>query len=141
MALELHQKRFIWFFTASNPTLTFGGLEGESKSEMYKQLPAHLCPQSIYITPAATFADVVQQVRMQRMDYPFIAKPDVGMKGILFRKIENDAHLEKYHRHVPVIILSSSSLTFLTKLVFFITESPVPAKDVLLLLYKKTCWK
>ena len=77
------KSRSFWFFTASNPTLTFGGLEGESKSEMYKQLPAHLCPRSIYITPLAPFADVAQQVRMQRMDYPFIVKPDVGMKGIL----------------------------------------------------------
>jgi len=26
-----------WFFTASNPTLTFGGFEGEGKKEMYDQ--------------------------------------------------------------------------------------------------------
>ena len=30
-----------WFFTAANPTLTFGGYEGESKMEMYSLLPAH----------------------------------------------------------------------------------------------------
>jgi hypothetical protein len=69
---------------------------------MYKQLPAHLCPHSIYIRPSASFADVLQQVSMQKMEYPFIVKPDVGMKGILFRKIENEKQLEKYHGQMPV---------------------------------------
>ena len=30
--------RSCWFFTPSNPTLTFGGFEGESKKEMYDQM-------------------------------------------------------------------------------------------------------
>ena len=28
-----------WFFSSSNPTITFGGFEGEGKKEMYDQLP------------------------------------------------------------------------------------------------------
>ena len=41
--------RSLWFFTASNPTLTFGGYEGESKIEMYKQLPSGTYPKTILI--------------------------------------------------------------------------------------------
>ncbi len=29
--------RSFWFFSASNPTITFGGFEGERKREMYDQ--------------------------------------------------------------------------------------------------------
>ena len=34
----------VWFFTPSNPKLTFGGMEGEPKKEMYDLLPVHLFP-------------------------------------------------------------------------------------------------
>src|SRR5678809_983904 len=40
--------RSIWFFSSSNPTLTFGGFEGESKKEMYDQLPLSSFPRTIY---------------------------------------------------------------------------------------------
>ena len=41
----------LWFFTPSNPTLTFGGFEGESKKEMYDQLPPGSYPKTVYISP------------------------------------------------------------------------------------------
>jgi hypothetical protein len=47
-----------WFFSSSNPSLTFGGFEGERKSEMYKQLPPGSYPKSIYLKPALSFAEV-----------------------------------------------------------------------------------
>jgi len=34
--------RSLWFYTASNPTLAFGGFEGVPKSQMYNQLPEEL---------------------------------------------------------------------------------------------------
>lgn len=94
--------RSLWFFTASNPTLAFGGFEGEAKSEMYKQLPSNLCPRSIYINADIPFEDVTKQLNLSTIQYPFIVKPDIGMKGILFRKIEHEHQLQKYHEHVPV---------------------------------------
>src|SRR5688500_17701254 len=76
------KSRSLWYFTASNPTLSLGGFEGEAKSEMYKQLPPDYCPKSIFISPQISFNDVVKQVVENDMSYPFIVKPDVGMKGI-----------------------------------------------------------
>ncbi|HEX8358170.1 MAG TPA: hypothetical protein VF610_12185, partial [Segetibacter sp.] len=34
--------RAFWFFSNVNPTLEFSGFEGETKKEMYDQLPRHL---------------------------------------------------------------------------------------------------
>lgn len=95
------RSRSLWFFTSANPILAFGGFEGESKSEQYRQLPAHLLPRSLFIPPTMPFAEVLQQVRRCGLAYPFIVKPDVGMKGILFRKIETEEQLQIYHRHMP----------------------------------------
>ncbi len=131
------KSRSLWFFTASNPTLAFGGFEGERKSEMYKQLPAHLCPRSILIKPSASFEDVMQQVRMQRMQYPFIVKPDVGMKGILFRKIENEAQLEKYHKHMPVDYIIQQFLDHALEVSVFYYRKPGSNKGCITALIAK----
>lgn len=37
-----------------------------------------------------------------KFSYPVIVKPDVGMEGILFRKISHEHQLETYHRSMPV---------------------------------------
>lgn len=96
------KSRSVWFFSTSNPTLTFGGFEGETKSEMYNQLQKELCPHSIYIAPLMVFSNVVQQVKENHFNYPFIVKPNIGMKGILFRKIDNEQQFETYHHSMPV---------------------------------------
>ena len=90
-----------WFFSPSNPTLTFGGFEGEDKREMYDQLPPELYPKTIYIQPKSDFSSVKEQMIKYGFTYPFIVKPDVGMKGLLFRKIDTEAELLTYHSGVP----------------------------------------
>lgn len=92
----------LWFFSSSNPTITFGGFEGEGKKEMYDQLPTDLVPKTIYIMHDWPYADVKKRVEEAGFVYPFIVKPDVGMKGILFRKIDSEEQLIKYHERIPV---------------------------------------
>ena len=94
--------RSLWFFSSSNPTLTFGGFEGESKKEMYAQLPPNSFPRTIYISDDLTFDEAKSKIRENNFSFPFVVKPDVGMKGILFRKIENEDQLKKYHERIPV---------------------------------------
>jgi hypothetical protein len=96
------RSRSVWFFSSSNPTITFGGFEGEGKKEMYDQLPKHTFPRTTYILHDALFADVRKKISEAGFTYPFIVKPDIGMKGILFRKIENEEQLIKYHERIPV---------------------------------------
>ena len=93
--------RSLWFFTPSNPTLTFGGFEGETKKEMYEQLPPGSYPHSIYITKHAEFKDVEKQLNESKLPYPFAVKPDAGMMGFMFRKIKNINELKAYHKIMP----------------------------------------
>ena len=41
----------VWFFTSSNPKITFGGMEGEPKKEMYDLLPAGSFPPTFNVKP------------------------------------------------------------------------------------------
>ncbi|MBI5857133.1 MAG: hypothetical protein HZB42_05750 [Sphingobacteriales bacterium] len=96
------RSRSFWFFSSSNPSITFGGFEGEGKKEMYDQLPSHLVPRTTFIMHDWPFDEVKKKVTEAGFTFPFIVKPDVGMKGILFRKIESEEQLRKYHAKIPV---------------------------------------
>jgi len=96
------KSRSVWFFTSSNPKITFGGMEGEPKREMYDLLEKKLYPITLNVSPGDNINDVLQQIQIAGISYPFIVKPDVGGQGILFRKIDNLDQLQKYHVAVPV---------------------------------------
>ena len=93
--------RSCWFFTPSNPTLTFGGFEGESKKELYDQLPPGSYPKSIYVDPQTPVEDLPSLVVENDFSYPFVVKPDIGMMGFMFRTIENEEQLKAYHQKMP----------------------------------------
>ncbi len=94
--------RSLWFFTPSNPTITFGGFEGETKKEMYDQLPPGTFPKSVYIKPGSSFQSVEERVKYNGLSYPFAVKPNAGMMGLMFRKINHPGELEQYHNKMPI---------------------------------------
>lgn len=94
--------RALWFFTPADPTLTFGGFDGEEKREMYDLLPPGTFPKTIFIENDLSFDVVMERVRSNGFQFPFCVKPDKGLKGLLFRKIESKEALQQYHRLVPV---------------------------------------
>ncbi len=93
--------RSLWFFTPSNPTINFGGFEGEGKKEMYNQLPPGSFPKSIYVEPRSTFDAVKISLSSNGFNYPFAVKPNVGMMGFMFRKINSEDDLLRYHQQMP----------------------------------------
>jgi len=96
------KSRAFWFFTPSNPKLTFGGMEGEPKKEMYDLLPQEYYPTTFNILPTDNFEIVQQKINHFQIEYPLIVKPEIGGQGILFRKIDDENELQLYHRLVPV---------------------------------------
>jgi hypothetical protein len=91
----------VWFFTSSNPKLTFGGMEGEPKKEMYDLLPEGFFPSTFYVLPNEDFSEIQHKLTQHQIDYPLIVKPEVGGQGILLRMIENEAALKRYHELMP----------------------------------------
>ena len=94
--------RSLWFFTASNPTLTFGGYEGESKIEMYRQLPAGTYPKTTLIQASMPTQHIINLVSSQGFSYPLAVKPDVGRMGFMFRRIHSATELIQYHENIQV---------------------------------------
>ncbi len=126
-----------WFFTPSNPTLTFGGFEGESKKEMYAQLPPGSYPKSIYILHNAPFADVEEQLNTGGFKYPIAGKPDVGMMGFLFRQINNVDEFRAYHEKMPTDYIIQDLITYPIEVSVFYYRFPNEVKGTITGFLKK----
>lgn len=121
----------LWYFSSSNPTITFGGFEGEGKKEMYDQLPPALVPRTVYIQHTLSFEAVLKTVEEAGFSYPFIVKPDVGMKGILFRKIDNAEQLRQYHEKVPVEYIVQDLIDLPVEVSVFYYRHPAEQKGTI----------
>ncbi len=125
------RSRSFWFFSSSNPTITFGGFEGEGKKEMYELLPVHTYPKTIYINPKEDFGRVKKYISNSGFTYPFVVKPDVGMKGLLFRKVDNERQLEIYHRKIPFEYIVQELVDYPLEVSVFYYRHPRQQKGVI----------
>ena len=125
------RSRAVWFFTPSNPKLTFGGMEGEPKREMYDLLPLNLYPTTFNILPSQTFYEVLEQLNISGIQYPFIVKPEIGGQGILFRKIDNEASFEHYHSLVPVEYIVQKMVNYPIEVSVFHIRHPMEEKGLI----------
>jgi len=125
------------WFTPSNPTLTFGGFEGESKREMYNQLPPLSYPKSIYISPSQSFTEAEEFVTHNNFKYPFAVKPDTGMMGFMFRKIENTEQFKQYHETMPVDYIVQELIQYPLEVSVFYYRFPSESKGTITGFIKK----
>lgn len=92
--------RSLWFLSASNPVLPFGGWDGESKWKMYAQLPKEFYPKSVLVKHGAREQEAERL--LQQFSFPVAVKPDAGLMGLLFRKLDTPEQWRQYHRAMPV---------------------------------------
>jgi hypothetical protein len=122
------RSRAVWYFTPSNPKLTFGGMEGEPKREMYDLLPPHLFPTTVNILPEVHFDEVLHQIQVHNLTYPFVVKPEIGGQGILFRKIDSEEQLRNYHQHTPIEYIMQAMITYPMEVSVFYIRHPKAQK-------------
>ncbi len=90
------KERHLMFFTAANPGLFTGGTGLESKYTTIMMLPFDLRPKTILARAGQDFLEVTQNMQRQGLTYPVIAKPDIGYRGMLVKKVNNDHELKEY---------------------------------------------
>lgn len=125
------RSKAVWFFTPSNPKLTFGGMEGEPKKEMYDLLPTGSYPITFNVLPAEPFHSVKERITAAGIHYPFIVKPEVGGQGILFRKIDDEETLLHYHSLVPVEYIIQEMVHYSMEVSVFYIRHPKNDKGII----------
>lgn len=125
------RSRAAWFFTPSNPRLTFGGMEGEPKKEMHDLLPPRFCPRFFNVQPADDFEKILENIKSNQIQFPLIVKPEVGGQGILFRKLDSVEDLKVYHEKVPVEYFVQEFISYPLEVSLFYYRHPGEAKGTI----------
>ena len=125
------KSKAVWFFTPSNPKITFGGLEGEPKKEMYDLLPKELYPTTFTVLPHEDMAVIERKLLLNEISFPFIVKPEVGGQGILLRKINSVQELQHYHTLMPWEYIVQQLVEFPMEVSVFYIRHPKNTKGII----------
>lgn len=94
--------RSLFFFSASNPGILSGGMMGESKSDVLKLVPNEVKPKTILIKLPSDANTVMRQLRENNLSFPLIFKPDVGERGWMVKRINNESDVERYLNEIRI---------------------------------------
>ena len=75
------------FFSATNPAIKNSGNGMESKFDTLQLIPEALRPKSILVKPTESYVSIKKRIKDSYIEYPLIAKPDIGFRGLLVKKI------------------------------------------------------
>lgn len=115
------RSRSLFFFTASNPSIEFGGMLGEKKSEIFDLIPDQYIPVTRLFTPNVSVEEVLDFLEISGLSLPIIAKPDVGERGWMVAKIDSEDELRDYLKEIRVNFLVQEFIDYPVELgVFFI---------------------
>ena len=87
------------FFKHSNPAIKNGGFHNDSKYDTYQLLPSHTYPKTILVQ-ANQNPDLEALLQANNLNFPLIAKPDIGYRGKKVQKINNLDSLKTYHLNI-----------------------------------------
>jgi len=86
------------FFTAVNPGIVAGGFYGEHKTEIMKHISSEYLAKTIFIPLDTAFEELPKLLINNVLQYPIIAKPNIGERGTLVAKIHSVVELYQYHQ-------------------------------------------
>lgn len=93
------------YFTATNPAIQSSGTGMESKYETLKLIPEKYRPKTLLVKPQTNFPSILKALEEKKIKFPLIAKPDIGFRGLLVKKIESKEGLKSYIETFPIKIL------------------------------------
>lgn len=90
--------------TAANPGIPQGGIVGESKYDILRQLPREWIVPTALIPAGPTSQRIARfeaTLRENEWSYPLILKPDAGQRGAGLRKLSSVADAQRYFDEFP----------------------------------------
>ena len=90
-----------FFFTASNPSIDFGGMLGEAKDDIFKILPKENCPITKLVDPEVSVEEAIDELQRLGLSFPIICKPNVGERGWRVKKVKDMDQFQRYHNEAP----------------------------------------
>jgi hypothetical protein len=102
--LSLRARSF-FFFNAANPRIEYAGFTHERKSDIYRQLPGRFYPRTHFCSVGTDFQTLTRQLQNRALNFPLIAKPDIGERGTEVSLLRSAEELAAYCRRTKVDFL------------------------------------
>ena len=116
------------FFSAANPSIKSSGNGTESKYKTMLLVPEIYRPKSVLHIANSNFLKTLVSVKKEQISFPLIAKPDVGCRGLLVKKIHSETELEAYLKKYPIDIIIQEFLKYKNECGIFYHRKPNETK-------------
>lgn len=116
--------RSFFFFNTANPTIENGGFLMESKKKIYDQLQVNTYPKTIFISDSLSFKNCLEKLENKELIFPVIAKPDIGLRGLQVKKLNNYTELTDYHNNSKVSYLVQEFINYPNEVGIFFYKIP-----------------
>ncbi|MEM9076997.1 MAG: D-alanine--D-alanine ligase [Bacteroidota bacterium] len=116
--------RSFFFFNAANPTMKNGGMAMESKMQIYDLIPPGKYPNTLFISKQDSFESAWNKVFSSRIPFPFIVKPDIGMKSFGVDKIKSKDEFRTYFLRMHDDFLVQNLIPYQNELGIFYVRMP-----------------
>jgi hypothetical protein len=116
--------RTIFFFSAANPSMRYGGIMGASKKEIMDGIPSQYHPKTVLLDKNASTEDLEQRMSAAGLTYPIILKPDIGERGFKVALISNATESADYFQEAKTDVLVQEYLDLPLELGVFYHRQP-----------------
>ncbi|KAB5486489.1 MULTISPECIES: D-alanine--D-alanine ligase [Flagellimonas] len=113
-----------FFFNAANPSMKNGGMAMESKMSIYGLIPRQYIPNTVFLSKDEAPDVALGRIRASGITYPFIVKPDIGMKSFGVEKIHDELQFREYVRKTPSHYLAQELIPYGNEVGVFYVRKP-----------------
>ena len=96
----------------------------DSKREIYDLIPQQFYPKTKFIKEKQAFEEVESLLSYSNIQFPFIAKPDIGLRGSAVKKINGLEDLKYYHSKADFDYLVQDLIPFPNEVGIFYVRYP-----------------
>lgn len=101
-----------------------GGFIMDSKKEIYDSIPKQYYPKTALIVEHTSISEVHSICKKNNFSYPFIVKPDIGLRGSAVKKIANSEQLVNYHSKANFDYLLQDLIPYANEVGIFYVRFP-----------------
>jgi hypothetical protein len=99
------------FYTAVNPSIENSGIGTESKYKTLQLIPRIYLPKTVFHKSGTNINAALKKVEELNIEFPLIAIPDIGFRGLLVNKIYSKEALKSYLKKYTIDIIIQEFLT------------------------------
>ena len=96
----------------------------ESKKEIYDLIPQKYYPKTELVKENNDFQNVISILEKAQIQFPFIAKPDIGLRGSAVKKVHNLEELKEYNSSANFDYLLQDLIPYANEVGIFYVRFP-----------------